>query len=116
MAALAIDSIDAYVEMLRATFSAERAANRAVVVQMQFSGRVAGSCYFSVEGGRLEAARGTHPSPTATVATDFDLWMRVVSYQEDALLAYQAGTFVVTGDVDTLLESDAWFVRSALLS
>jgi hypothetical protein len=116
MAAAAINSIDDYIHSLRATFSAQRAGNRAVVVQLRFTGRVAGPCYFVVEGGRLDAAHGTHSSPSATVDTDFDLWMRFALYQEDALLAYQAGQFVVAGDVDALLESDAWFVRPAPMS
>ncbi len=113
VAAVRIDSIDAYLGVLRATFSAERAKDRAIVVQMQFTGRVVGDCYFSIEHGALDAARGVHPLPTATVATDFDLWMLVVSYHEDALLAYQDGKFTVEGDVGALLESDAWFVRTA---
>jgi hypothetical protein len=116
MADVAINSIDDYLHALRATFRAERAGNRAIVVQLHFTGRVEGPCYFVVEGGRLDAAPGTHPSPSATVQTDFELWMRFASYQEDALLAYQEGKFTVTGDLDTLLESDGWFVRRAAMS
>ena len=116
MAAVVIDTIDAYLDLLRMTFSAERAGGRSIVVQMRFTGRIEGACYFVVNDGGLIVAQGVHPSPTATVDTDFDLWMRVASYREDALLAYQAGKFAVTGDVEALLESDAWFVRSALFS
>jgi hypothetical protein len=108
---LPLNSIDAYLDALRATFSAERAGDHAIAVQLQFSGRVAGACYFSVEGGRLTAAHGVHPAPTATVQADWDLWMRLALYQEDALLAYQEGAYTVTGDVEALLESDAWFRR-----
>jgi hypothetical protein len=45
------------------------------------------------------------------VTTDFDLWLRIVAYHIDPLMAYQEGLFAVEGDVELLLEVDSWFAR-----
>ena len=52
------------------------------------------------------------PAPTVAVTSDFDVWMRVIAYQHDPLMAYQEGLFTVEGDMEKLLESDTWFRRA----
>lgn len=104
-------TIDDYLASIERTFAPAKAASASVVLQYVFSGRVTGACYVVVERGTLAVAHGTHPSPTATVLADFDLWQQIVSYQIDALLAYQDGLYRVIGDVEALLEADSWFPR-----
>lgn len=104
-------TIAEYLRGLEETFSPPRAAGRRAVLQYVFSGSQSGVCHAVIEGGAIRVAAGPHPAPTATVETDFDLWMRVMAYQEDALLAYQAGRFRVVGDGDLLMEADSWFPR-----
>jgi hypothetical protein len=104
-------TLEGYLRALEATFSPERARGKRVVLQYVFTGRQEGDCFAIVEDGTIAVALGRHPAPTATVTSDFDLWRRVMAYHEDALLAYQAGQFQVAGDVEALMEADAWFVR-----
>ena len=104
-------TITDYLRELEEMFSPQRAAGRRAVLQYVFSGSQAGVCHAVIEGGTIRVACGPHPAPTATVETDFDLWMRVMAYQEDALLAYQAGKFRVSGDGELLMEADSWFPR-----
>jgi hypothetical protein len=106
-----IATIDDYMRMARRSFLPERARGRRAVLQYHFSGRVADSCYAQIEDGVLFVAQGTHPSPTTTVRVDFDLWLRILSYEVDGLMAYQAGEYQVEGDLETLMESDTWFGR-----
>jgi putative sterol carrier protein len=77
---------------------------------VSFTGRVTGSCYVQIENDTLLVAQGTS-NPTATVRTDIDLWLRILSYEIDGLMAYQAGQYQVEGDLETLMESDTWFRR-----
>jgi putative sterol carrier protein len=104
-----IGTIEDYLQVMRRAFLPERARGRRAVLQYHFSGRAAGSCYAQIEDSALLVARGTHPAPTATVRADFDLWLRVLSYEVDGLMAYQAGEYQVEGDLETLMESDTWF-------
>ena len=104
-------TIEGYLRTMEDTFSAARAQGRCAVLQYHFTGSQEGACYAMIEDGALRVARGTHPAPTAAVSADFDLWMRILAYEEDGLLAYQDGKYTVTGDVETLMDSDAWFVR-----
>ena len=106
-----IETIDDYMRLARQSFLPERARGRNAVLQYHFTGRVTESCYVQLEDGALLVAQGTHPHPTATVRVDFDLWLRILSYQVDGLMAYQAGEYQVEGDLETLIESDTWFHR-----
>jgi putative sterol carrier protein len=106
-----IETIDDYMRLARQRFLPEHARGRSAVLQYHFSGRVADSCYAQIEGGALLVAQGTHPHPTATVWVDFDLWLRILSYEVDGLMAFQAGEYQVQGDLETLMESDTWFHR-----
>jgi hypothetical protein len=107
----AIHDLQGYMDALRATFVAERAAGRSVTLQYLFSGSVTGACYAIIADGTLTVAEGRLPAPTARVTTDFDLWLRIVAYHIDPLMAYQEGLFAVEGDVELLLEVDSWFAR-----
>lgn len=107
----AITDLRGYMDALRASFDAERAAGRRAILQYCFTGAVAGDCYADIADGALTVCEGRHPTPTATVRADFDLWLRVIAYHLDPLMAYQEGLFTVEGDVDTLIETDTLFAR-----
>jgi hypothetical protein len=96
---------------MRQTFVPERARGAHAVLQYQFTGRENGGCYAVVEDATIAVARGTHPAPTASVTVDFDLWLRILLYEVDGLLALQEGQYTATGDLETLMISDTWFKR-----
>lgn len=104
-----IHTLQDYMDAMRASFLAERAAGRQITLRYVFSGAVTGECYAAIADGAITVAEGGHPTPTATVFADFDLWLRVIAYHLDPLIAYQDGLFRVEGDIDALIESDAWF-------
>lgn len=106
-----ITTIDDYIKAMQASFVPEKARGAHAVLQYQFTGCQTGACYAIVEDGTLRVARGTHPAPTATVTVDFDLWMRILAYEVDGLLAVQDGQYQAEGDLETLIESDTWFRR-----
>lgn len=108
-------TIELYLNSMRVAFAPERTRGKHAIFQYVFTGSQTGSCYAIVENGTLNVGTGSHPAPTITVTTDFDLWMRIMTYQEDPLLAYQDARYTVAGDVETLLESDSWFPRPQVL-
>lgn len=104
-------TIDDYLRSMEKTFVPEHTRGKHVVLQYVFSGRQTGACYAVIDDGCLSAARGKHPAPTATVYCDFDLFLRIVAYEEDGLLAYEDSKYRIEGDILTLMESDTWFDR-----
>lgn len=104
-------TIDDYLRSMEKTFAPERARGKHAVLQYVFSGSQTGACYAVIDDGHLSVAHGQHPAPTATVCCDFGLFLRMLSYEEDALLAYEDGKYRIEGDIETLMESDTWFVR-----
>ena len=104
-------SIEGYLRAMQATFVPEKARGRRAVLQYTFTGCLQGACHAVIEDGTITTCLGPHPAPTAAVTCDFDLWMRILAYEEDGLLAYQAGRYTVEGDFETLMESDTWFAR-----
>lgn len=107
-----INTIDDYLRALQHLCAPERARGKHFILQFEFSGSQSGPAYAVVEDATLQVAHGVHPDPTVIVRVDFDLWMRVVRYEEDPLLTYQEGRYSIVGDVDALLESDTWFPRN----
>jgi putative sterol carrier protein len=105
-------TIESYLRSMERTFSRERAKGKHVALQYTFTGSQCGVCHAVIEDGVLCVGMGPHPAPTATVTCDFDLWMRIMAYELDGLLAYQDGLFSAGGDIEALLESDSWFVRA----
>lgn len=108
---MAIETVEDYLRSMRAAFVPERARGKRAVLQYHFTGRVVGACYAVIDDGTLQTHEGTHPAPTATVEADFDLWLRILAYNVDGLMAYQEGRYRVLGDIETLMESDTWFAR-----
>ncbi|HEV2405871.1 MAG TPA: hypothetical protein VGR88_10475 [Ktedonobacterales bacterium] len=105
-------TIESYLRSMERTFSRERAKGKNVALQYTFTGSQQGVCHAVIEDGALYVGMGPHPAPTATVTCDFELWMRIMTYELDGLLAYQDGLFNASGDIEALLESDSWFVRA----
>lgn len=104
-----ITTIDGYMQAMRASFVPEKAGDARAVLQYQFTGSQSGVCHSVIADGSISVAAGTHPAPTATVTADFDLWMRIVAYELDAVLALEDGLYEVEGDPETLMASDLWF-------
>jgi hypothetical protein len=106
-------TIEQYIRQMESSFLPNKAAGKRAVLQYVFTGRETGVCHAVIEGGAIHAAihaaSGPHPAPTVTVESDIDLRTRIVRGDVDGLLAYQEGLIRVTGDVETLIESDTWF-------
>jgi len=106
---MASENIDQFLAELERTFAPERAQGTRAIVQYHFTGQVVGACYIVVADGALSAAPGEHPTPGATIETDFALWQQILAHEDDRLLAYQEGRYAIQGNVELALDSDGWF-------
>jgi putative sterol carrier protein len=108
---MGIETIQHYMHAMGASFSPARASGQSVVLQYEFTGRQCGICHAVISDGTITVAKGPHPTPSAAVTVDFDLWLAILAYQTDGLIAFQEGRYDVRGDPMTLLDSNAWFER-----
>lgn len=104
-------TIESYLRAMERTFVSQRAQGKRAILQYSFTGSQQGVCHAVIDNGSLCVGMGPHAAPTASVTCDFDLWMRIMAYEVDGLLAFQDHLFAVDGDIEVLLESDSWFAR-----
>lgn len=109
--AVPIRTIEDYLRAMETSFAPERARGQQAILQYTFSGREAGTCHAVITDGTIRVAVGPHPAPTVEVHADFDLWMEILAYRVDGLMAYQKGRYTIVGDPALLIDSNAWFVR-----
>jgi putative sterol carrier protein len=91
------------------TFKPDKAAGASAVVQFKVTGAEPGSYYVEVKEGKCSATEGEHASPTLTINTPSDIWLKIMRRELDATTAFMSGQFTFTGDMGTLMQMGSWF-------
>ncbi|MCJ7811246.1 MAG: SCP2 sterol-binding domain-containing protein [Dehalococcoidia bacterium] len=91
------------------TFKPDKAAGASAVVQFKVTGAESGSYYIEVKEGKCSATEGEHASPTLTINTPSDIWLKIMRRELDATTAFMSGQFTFTGDMGTLMQMGSWF-------
>lgn len=84
-------------------FNPEKAGDMASVIQFDFTGDQAGSCYLEIADGTIGTCMGPAPSPDAVITTPFDLWTQVTLGQADASQLFMEGKITATGDLSAVM-------------
>ncbi len=98
------ESLEDFMLLFPYGLDAEAAGDRTVTLQINFSGAVADSCHFSIEGGTVEAERGTCPNPDITIDTPFDLWIDIMTRKADGQQMFMDRQYTVAGDLMLMLQ------------
>jgi putative sterol carrier protein len=91
------------------TFKPDKAAGASAIVQFKVTGAEPGSYYVEVKEGKCSATEGEHASPTLTINTPSDIWLKIMRRELDATTAFMSGQFTFTGDMGTLMQMGSWF-------
>jgi putative sterol carrier protein len=91
------------------TFKPDKAAGASAVIQFKVTGAEPGNYYLEVKDGKCSAAEGEHASPTLTINTPSDVWLKIMRRELDATTAFMSGQFTFTGDMGTLMQMGSWF-------
>lgn len=91
------------------TFKPDKAAGASAVVQFKVTGAEPGNYYIEVKEGKCSATEGEHASPTLTINTPSDVWLKIMRRELDATTAFMSGQFTFTGDMGTLMQMGSWF-------
>jgi putative sterol carrier protein len=90
-------------------FKPDKAAGVSAVIQFKVTGAEPGNYYLEVKEGKCAATEGDHASPTVTINTPSDVWLKIMRRELDATTAFMSGQFTFTGDMGTLMQMGSWF-------
>ena len=90
-------------------FKPDKAMGANAVIQFKVTGAEPGNYYLEVKDGKCTATEGEHASPTLTINTPSDVWLKILRRELDATTAFMSGQFTFTGDMGTLMQMGSWF-------
>jgi NAD(P)-dependent dehydrogenase (short-subunit alcohol dehydrogenase family)/acyl dehydratase/putative sterol carrier protein len=84
---------------LPGAFQADKAAGVDVVFQFDISGPKGGSWAATVKEGTCQVAKGSHDAPTTTIEMGDDDFVKMISGELNAMIAYTSGKIKIGGDL-----------------
>jgi multimeric flavodoxin WrbA/putative sterol carrier protein len=97
------DSIDTFLMVMSIGFNPQSAAGTTAVLQFNFTGEVQGSCYLTIENGKIEAKEGAAEKPDLIVESPLEIWMDIMTGKADGQQMFMQQKYKVTGDLSLLL-------------
>jgi len=105
------DSIDTFMQVMRAGFNAEKAVDENYTIQFKFSGEVVGDCHFSIKNEAVEFKDGAPENPGLIIKTPFDVWMDILTRKVDGQEMFMDHKYTIEGDFNLLLKMSDTFGR-----
>ena len=103
------NSIKEVMEGMPGAFQADKAAGVAATIQFNFTGAEPGSWVVKVADGKCAVDQGTADSPTVTINSPSDVWLKITRRELDGATAFMSGQFTFTGDMGVLMQMGSWF-------
>jgi multimeric flavodoxin WrbA/putative sterol carrier protein len=100
-----------YLSVMRAGFNPAGAHDVKATLQFNFTGQVEGTCFLTIENGRIEATTENGKQPDAVITAPFERWMDVVTGKVQGMQAFMDGSCRASGDFALLGKLDQWFGR-----
>jgi alkyl sulfatase BDS1-like metallo-beta-lactamase superfamily hydrolase len=98
------DSLESFMLLFPFGLNADAAGDRKVIMQINFSGEVEGSCFFTIGKGHIDSQKGTGEKPDITIDTPFSLWMDVMTGKADGQQMFMAQKYKVNGDIQLIIQ------------
>jgi len=98
------DSLESFMLLFPFGLNADAAGDRKVIMQINFSGEVAGSCYFNIGRGKINSRKGTSEKPDITIDTPFSVWMDIMTRKADGQQMFMEQKYTVNGDIPLMIQ------------
>ena len=85
-------------------FNAAAAGGWTAKIQFNIAGDKGGNFIVDVQNGELTTSEGTADSPTATINTDDQTWMGIVSGTTNPMTAFTLGKLKVQGNMGDVMK------------
>jgi putative sterol carrier protein len=103
------NSLETFLAIMQAGFNPQKAGDKEMSMQINFSGQVEGDCYLTIEKGTITAATGRLVNPDLIIETPFEVWMDILTGKAEGAQMLMEGKYTVSGQTDLLLNMDQFF-------
>jgi len=103
------DSIETFLMLMKFSFKANKAKEARLTMQFNFSGQVAGECYFMIENGSFKTGLGKSNSPDLIIESPFEVWMDILTRKADGQKMFMEKKYTTKGDVSILMRMGEFF-------
>jgi multimeric flavodoxin WrbA/putative sterol carrier protein len=103
------DSIDTFMMIMSMGFNPEAAGATKAVLQLNFSGEVEGSCYFTIENGKIQSSAGSAEKPDLVIESPFEIWMDIMTGKADGQQMFMEQKYKTSGDLSLLMRMKGLF-------
>jgi len=83
------------------------------IIQFKVSGEGGGDYYLTIADRKCAFAVGTAPSPTLTIETPADVWLKIARKETNGAMALMTGKYKGSGKTGLLMKMDKIFSRQA---
>src|SRR5947208_16806095 len=104
------NSIKEVMDGMPQAFDAGKAAGANATIQFNFTGPEAGSYSAKIAAGKCELTDGNADSPTVTINSPSDVWLKIIRGQMAGAPALMSGQFTFTGHMGVLTQTQLWFL------
>jgi putative sterol carrier protein len=91
-------------EKMPGAFIPEKAQGVDAVIQFKFTGEEAGEWNAAIKDGKVDVARGTHPSPKMTLSADSADYVKIFTGELDGMKAFMEGKLKLAGDLNLAMK------------
>ncbi len=91
-------------EKMPGAFIPEKAQGVDAVVQFKFTGAEAGEWNATIKDGKVDVARGEHPSPRMTLTADSSDYIKIFTGELDGMQAFMQGKIKLAGDLNLAMK------------
>src|SRR3990170_486076 len=103
------NSIKEVMDGMPGAFQPDRAAGVNATIQFNFTGGEPGNWTVKVADGKCDVSQGSADSPTVTITSPSDVWLKISRRELDGATAFMSGQFTFTGDMGVLMQMGSWF-------
>ena len=91
-------------EKMPGAFIPEKAQGVDAVIQFKFTGDEAGEWNATIKDGKVDVARGEHPSPRMTLTADSSDYVKIFTGELDGMQAFMQGKIKLAGDLNLAMK------------
>ena len=97
-------TVEQLMEKMPGAFLPEKAQGVDAVIQFNFTGAEAGEWNATIKEGKVNVARGPHPTPRMTLTADSSDYVKIFTGELDGMKAFMEGKIKLAGDLNLAMK------------
>ena len=97
-------TVEQLMEKMPGAFIPEKAQGVDATIQFKFTGDEPGEWNATITDGKVDVARGAHPSPKMTLTADSSDYVKIFTGELDGMQAFMQGKIKLAGDLNLAMK------------